>query len=63
MYLAAMYSPLYFGLIDTDKTTALQHALWHFDTRMQLTDPSLAAIKWWRDAVHSPYNVVRHDQP
>lgn len=63
MYLAVMYSPLYFGSINTVKTTALQHALGHFDTRMQLTDSSLAAIKWWRDAVHSPYNVVRHNQP
>ena len=30
---------------------------------MQLTDPSLAEIKWWRDSVHSAYNFVQHSQP
>ena len=35
----------------------------HFDTCMQLTDPSIADMKWWRDSVHSAYNVVQHNQP
>ena len=35
--------------------------LW--DTCMQLKDPSLADIKWWRDSGHSVYNVVQHNQP
>ena len=60
---AVMYGPLHFRLIDMDKTTALQHALGHFDTCMQLTDPSIADMKWWRDSVHSAYNVVQHNQP
>lgn len=60
---AVMYGPLHFRLIDIDKTTVLQHAMGHFDTCMQLTDSSLADIKWWRDSLHSAYNVVRHNQP
>ena len=35
----------------------------HFDTCMQLTDPSLADIKWWHDSVHSAYILVQHNQP
>ena len=60
---AVMYGPLHFRLIDMDKTTALQYALGHFDTCMQLTDRSIADMKWWRDSVHSAYNVMQHNQP
>ena len=60
---AVMYGPLHFRLIDMDKTSALQHVKGNFDMCMQLTDPSLADIKWWRDSVHSAYNVVQHGKP
>lgn len=30
---------------------------------IQLTDASLTDINWWRDLVHSAYNVVQHGQP
>jgi len=60
---AVMYGPLHFRLIDMDKTSALQRAKGNFDMCMQLTDTSLADIKWWRDSVHSAYNVVQHGKP
>lgn len=60
---AVMYGPLHFRLIDMDRTSALQHAKGNFDVCMQLTDASLADIKWWRDSVLSAYSVVQHGQP
>ena len=60
---AVMYGPLHFRLIDMDKTSALQHAKGNFDMCIQLSDASLADIKWWRDSVHSAYNVVQHGKP
>jgi len=60
---AVMYGPLHFRPIDMDKTSALQQAKGNFDMCMQLTDTSLADIKWWRDSVHSAYNVVQHGKP
>ena len=57
---AVMYGPLHFKLIDMDKTSALQHAKGNFDMCIQLSDASLADIKWWRDSVYSAYNVVQH---
>ena len=53
---AVMCGPLHFRLIDMDKTSALQHAKGNFDMCMQLTDASLADIKWWQDSVLSAYN-------
>ena len=60
---AVICGPLHLRLIDMDKTSALQHAKENFDMCIQLTDASLADIKWWRDSVHSAYNVVLHSQP
>lgn len=60
---AVIYGPLHFRLIDMDKTSALQHAKGNFDVCIQLTDASLTDINWWRDLVHSAYNVVQHGQP
>ena len=58
-----MYGPLHFRLNDMDKTSALRHAKGNFDMCMQLTDASLADIKWWRDSALSAYNVVQHGKP
>lgn len=60
---AVRYGPLHFRLIDMEKACVLQHAKENVDMCMQLTDPSLASVKLYRDSVHSAYNFVRHGQP
>ena len=30
---------------------------------IQLTEATLADIKWWQESVHSAYNVVQHSKP
>jgi len=60
---ANKYGPLYYRLLDNEKTAALKHSLGNFKSKMILSNESRSDIKWWIDNIYDVSKTIRVPEP
>jgi hypothetical protein len=55
--------PLYYRMLEADKTAALHYHKGDFDKPMSLSPPAREELKWWIDNIHTAFNPIQRDEP